>query len=69
MIRVRPEVGDLVEDETGQHAIVTDIRRAEIWVLRPPSSVTRTQWETDDPGSLHVLQARAARLRPEQSDR
>lgn len=72
MIRERPEAGDLVEDETGQRAIVTDIRRAEIWVLRPPSNVARTQWETDDPDSLQVLEARtarAARLRREQSDR
>ncbi|NBE49890.1 hypothetical protein [Streptomyces boluensis] len=70
MSRARAEVGDLVEDETGQRAIVTDIRHAEVWILRPPSGTT-PQWETDDPDSLQVLEPRAvrARLRREQSDR
>ncbi|MDG4856709.1 hypothetical protein P8605_00750 [Streptomyces sp. T-3] len=56
------EVGDLVEDATGRQAIVTDIRQGGIWVLRPPESGTTTQWDTDDPTSLRVLQKRAARL-------
>ncbi|MHC0433821.1 hypothetical protein ACX6XY_27175 [Streptomyces sp. O3] len=69
MSRARAEVGDLVADATGQQAIVTDIRHDAIWVLRPPTGGGTTQRETDDPDSLHVLEARTSRLRREQSDR
>jgi hypothetical protein len=67
VIRARAEVGDLVEDGEGHQAIVTDIKHGETWVLRPPSGGTTTQWETDDPSSLHVLETRASRLSRERS--
>jgi hypothetical protein len=60
--RPRAEVGDLVEDTDGHHAIVTDIKQSTTWVLRPVSGGTTTQWETDDPDALHVLETRAGRL-------
>ncbi|MEV6940774.1 hypothetical protein AB0N07_01875 [Streptomyces sp. NPDC051172] len=62
MTGARAEVGDLVEDSQGRHAIVTDIKQGKIWVLRPPTGGTTTQWETDAPASLHVLETRASRL-------
>ncbi|MBT2677273.1 hypothetical protein J7E95_42120 [Streptomyces sp. ISL-14] len=62
MIRARAEVGDLVEDADGRHLIVTDIKQGTTWVLRPASGGGTTQWDTDDPGTLHVIETRAARL-------
>lgn len=43
MTRARAEVGDLVEDASGHHAIVTDIKQGTTWVLRPVSGGTTTQ--------------------------
>jgi hypothetical protein len=65
--RARAEVGDLVEDAGGHHAIVTDIKHSTTWVLRPVSGGTTTQWETDDPDSLQVIETRADRLDREKS--
>lgn len=66
MTRARAEVGDLVQDAAGRHVIVTDIKQGTVWVLRPVSGTT-TQWETDDPDTLHVIETRAARLSREKS--
>lgn len=62
MTGMGPEVGDLVEDRQGRRAIVTDIKRGKTWVLRPPLGGMTAQWETDDRGSLQVLETRASRL-------
>lgn len=67
MTRARAEVGDLVEDADGRHVIVTDIKRGPVWVLRPATGHSTTQWETDDPDTLHVVETRAARLTREKS--
>lgn len=69
MTRERAEVGDLVQDEQGRRAIVTDIKQGSTWVLRPPSGGMTAQWETEDPGSLQVLETRASRLDREQEDK
>lgn len=66
MTRPQAEVGDLVEDDKGHHAIVTDIKQGTTWVLRPVLGGTTTQWETDDPDALHVLETRADRLNREE---
>jgi hypothetical protein len=67
VIRARPpEVGDLVQDEDGRHVIVTDIKRGSVWVLRPALGSTTSQWETDRPGDLHVIETRANRLSREE---
>ena len=65
MTAARAEVGDLVQDAHGRRAIVTDIKQGRIWILRPASGGATTQWETDTPASLTVLQPRAARLSQE----
>ncbi|MCZ4117915.1 hypothetical protein [Streptomyces sp. H39-S7] len=61
MTRPRAEVGDLVEDQQGRRAIVTDIKKGKTWVLRPPSGSTTAQWESDDPDSLRILEPRPSR--------
>ncbi|MEV5352086.1 hypothetical protein RKD24_003514 [Streptomyces calvus] len=67
MTRARAEVGDLVEDASGRHAIVTDIRQGTDWVLRPESGSPTTEWETDEPGTLDVIETRADRLSREKT--
>ncbi|MET8767691.1 MULTISPECIES: hypothetical protein [Streptomyces] len=67
MTRARAEVGDLVEDADGRHAIVTDIRQDTDWVLRPESGSPTIQWETDEPDTLHVIETRTERLSREKT--
>ncbi|MEV8070847.1 hypothetical protein AB0P32_32865 [Streptomyces sp. NPDC085995] len=67
MTRPRAEVGDLVEDADGHHAIVTDIKQNSTWILRPVSGGTTTQWETNAPDALRVLKTRADRLSRKES--
>ncbi|MFE1198656.1 hypothetical protein ACFW6E_38915 [Streptomyces olivaceoviridis] len=67
MTRARAEVGDLVSDANGRHAIVTDIKRGTDWVLRPESGSLTTQWETDEPDTLLVIETRAERLSREKT--
>ncbi len=67
MTRARAEVGDLVEDANGRHAIVTDIRQGIDWVLRPVSGSPTTQWETDEPDTLHIIETRTERLSREKT--
>ncbi|OIK00199.1 hypothetical protein [Streptomyces monashensis] len=62
MTRAQAEVGDLVEGADGRHAIVTDIKQGTAWVLRPESGSPTTQWETDEPDTLHVIETRTDRL-------
>ncbi|MET9695898.1 hypothetical protein ABZY31_03095 [Streptomyces sp. NPDC006529] len=59
----RAWIGDLVEDEDGQPAVVTDVAGGAVWVLRPPDGLLAPHWITTDPGSLYVVQTRADRLR------
>ncbi|WP_328763171.1 MULTISPECIES: hypothetical protein [unclassified Streptomyces] len=55
----RPWVGDLVEDEHGRRAIVTDVKEAgTVWVLRPAGGGFTTQWQTTDPDGLEVIRRR-----------
>lgn len=63
------EVGDAVEDEEGRQAIVTDIKQARTWVLRPRWGSTTAQWETDDPASLHIVETRTSRTNSERGSR
>ncbi|GAA3175878.1 MULTISPECIES: hypothetical protein [Streptomyces] len=57
----RAWVGDLVQDDDGQRAIVTDVRaNGTVWVLRPPTE-GGCHWETDDPDSLEILARSGAR--------
>ncbi|MGW6054821.1 hypothetical protein [Streptomyces sp. NPDC055189] len=62
MSRVREEIGDLVQDGTGQQAIMTDVKQGRTGVLRRPSGGTAHQWETDAPDSLHVQETRTPRF-------
>jgi hypothetical protein len=65
--RARAEVGDLVSDANGRRAIVTDIKQGTDWVLRPESGSPTTEWETDEPGTLDVIETRADRLSREKT--
>ncbi|GAA3078904.1 hypothetical protein [Streptomyces glomeratus] len=67
MTRARAEVGDLVSDANGSHAIVTDIRQGTNWILRPESGSLTAQWETDEPDTLHVIETRTERLSREKT--
>lgn len=58
----RPWVGDLVEDEDGREAIVTDVAAGTVWILRPADVLLADQWITTDPGSLRILKTRAQRV-------
>ncbi|MFJ7201925.1 hypothetical protein ACIQWR_00105 [Streptomyces sp. NPDC098789] len=59
----RAWIGDLVEDEDGQLAVVTDVAAGTVWVLRSADALLAPQWVTTDPDSLAVVQRRADRLR------
>ncbi|MFE7659564.1 hypothetical protein [Streptomyces celluloflavus] len=55
----RPWVGDLVEDDQGRRAIVTDVKEAgTVWVLRPVAGGFTAQWQTTHPDSLEVIRRR-----------
>ncbi|MER6318453.1 hypothetical protein ABT237_32495 [Streptomyces sp. NPDC001581] len=60
--RRRAWVGDLVEDENGREAIVTDVTAGAVWTLRTPDALLADQWITTDPDSLLVLKTRAERI-------
>ncbi|MER6250723.1 hypothetical protein ABT224_04935 [Streptomyces sp. NPDC001584] len=59
--RHRAWVGDLVKDEDGRLAIVTDVVAGAVWILRPADVLLSDQWITTDPDSLSVLETRAQR--------
>ncbi|MFI5986487.1 hypothetical protein ACIBEA_37210 [Streptomyces sp. NPDC051555] len=48
-----------MQDEDLQEAIVTDVIRGTVWVLRLPDGVLSDQWITTDPDSLTVIRRRA----------
>ncbi|WP_405447928.1 hypothetical protein [Streptomyces erythrochromogenes] len=60
--RRRAWVGDLVRDESGREAIVTDVTAGTVWTLRTSDAFLSDQWITTDPGSLLVLKTRAQRM-------
>ncbi|MGW6615252.1 hypothetical protein ACWGA0_17615 [Streptomyces erythrochromogenes] len=60
--RRRAWVGDLVEDDSGREAIVTDDTAGTVWTLRTPDALLSDQWITADPESLLVLKTRAQRM-------
>ncbi|WP_405787669.1 hypothetical protein [Streptomyces sp. NBC_01367] len=60
--RHRAWIGDLVEDEDGREAIVTDVAAGAVWILRPADVLLADQWITTDPDSLLVLKTRAQRV-------
>ncbi|MFJ3516533.1 MULTISPECIES: hypothetical protein [unclassified Streptomyces] len=55
-------VGDLVKDEDGRIAIVTDVAAGAVWILRPVGCLFADLWTTTDPDSLFVLMTRAQRV-------
>ncbi|MBT2478992.1 hypothetical protein [Streptomyces sp. ISL-94] len=62
--RRRAWVGDLVKDEDGREAIVTDVAADTVWILRSVDTFLGDQWITTDPDSLLVLRSRAQRVTP-----
>ncbi|MCJ1677055.1 hypothetical protein MTF65_06790 [Streptomyces sp. APSN-46.1] len=62
MSGARAWVGDWVTDEDRREAIVTDVIRGAVWVLRMPDAVLSDQWTTTDPDSLTVIRRRADRF-------
>ncbi|MEU5428362.1 hypothetical protein AB0H73_22620 [Streptomyces olivoreticuli] len=56
----RPWVGDEVRDErTGRAAIITDVRRKKLYVLRPVAGTG--EWTAEDPEQLTLVRSRQHR--------